>query len=50
MVELAAELVVVGGEEEGVVEACGADSGSSTASFTVAVAPVVEATDLGRLF
>ncbi|GMN73956.1 hypothetical protein TIFTF001_055386 [Ficus carica] len=36
VVEVAAELVVVGGEEEeeeGVVGACGAVSGSSTASF-----------------
>ena len=49
----AAELVVVGGEEEeeeGVVGACGAVSGSSTASFRVAAAPEVEAADLGRLF
>ncbi|GMN48453.1 hypothetical protein TIFTF001_017630 [Ficus carica] len=46
--KLAAEFVVVGGEEEeeeGVVGACGAVSGSSTASFRVA-----EAADLGRLF
>ncbi|GMN60513.1 hypothetical protein TIFTF001_029611 [Ficus carica] len=46
----AAELVVVGGEEEGVVGACGAVFGSSTASFRMAEAPVVEAADLGRLF
>ncbi|GMN30065.1 hypothetical protein TIFTF001_041400 [Ficus carica] len=32
------------------VGACGAVSGSSTASFRVAAAPVVEAADLGRLF
>ncbi|GMN58448.1 hypothetical protein TIFTF001_027550 [Ficus carica] len=51
--KLAAELVVVGGEEEeeeGVVGACGAVSGSSTASFRVAEAAEVEAADLGRLF
>nr|GMN19842.1 hypothetical protein TIFTF001_039910 [Ficus carica] len=53
LAELAAELVVVGGEEEdeaGVVGACGAVSGYSTASFRVAVATEVEAADLGRLF
>ncbi|GMN59329.1 hypothetical protein TIFTF001_028426 [Ficus carica] len=49
----AAELVVVGGEEEeeeGVVGACGAVFGSSTASFRMAEAPVVEEADLGRFF
>ncbi|GMN55581.1 hypothetical protein TIFTF001_024690 [Ficus carica] len=52
VVEVAAELVVVGGEkkEEGVVGACGAVSGSSTASFRAAAAAEVEATDLERLF
>ena len=53
MVEVAAELVVVGGEEEeeeGVFGACGAVSGSSMVSFRVAAAPEVEAADLGRLF
>ncbi|GMN55801.1 hypothetical protein TIFTF001_024926 [Ficus carica] len=50
VMEVAVELVVVGGEEEeeeGVVEAYGAVSGSSTASFR---ATKVEAADLGRLF
>ena len=45
---MAAELVVVGGEEEeeeGVVGACGAVSGSSTASFRAAASA-----DLGSLF
>ncbi|GMN56092.1 hypothetical protein TIFTF001_025205 [Ficus carica] len=53
MVEVAAELVVVGGEEEeeeGVVGACGAFSGSSTALFRLVAPPEVEAADLGRLF
>ena len=48
VVEVAAELVVVGGEEEeeeGVVGACGAVSGSSTASFRAAASA-----DLGSLF
>ncbi|GMN61571.1 hypothetical protein TIFTF001_030667 [Ficus carica] len=52
VVEVAAELVVVGGEEEeeeGVVGACGAVSGSSTALFRAATAEV-EAADLGKLF
>ncbi|GMN59346.1 hypothetical protein TIFTF001_028433 [Ficus carica] len=48
VVEVAAELVVVRGEEEeeeGVVGACGAVSGSSTASFRAAASA-----DLGSLF
>ncbi|GMN35185.1 hypothetical protein TIFTF001_042184 [Ficus carica] len=36
--------------KEGVVGACRAVFGSSTASFRMAEAPVVEAADLGRLF
>ncbi|GMN67212.1 hypothetical protein TIFTF001_036274 [Ficus carica] len=53
VVEVAAELVVVGGkeeEEEGVVGACGAVSGSLMASFRVVAEPEVEAADLGILF
>ncbi|GMN30279.1 hypothetical protein TIFTF001_041424 [Ficus carica] len=53
VVDVAAELVVVEGEEEeeeGVVGACGAVSRSSTASFRVATAAEVEAVDLGSHF